>query len=106
MRCRSMLGWVVGSSCQAYRATQRARLAELDSLRQGQRLSPVDGIRLAAHIIFPGIRTGFAATTGLLFTTECTADLRAGRADVDIGDTAIATVRGQELLGAVEALGE
>ena len=99
--------WV---GCEVYHAKRivpyEAGLAELDSLSQRQVLPPVDGIRLAAHVIFPSIRTRFAATTGLLFAAECTADLRAGRADVDIGDTAIATVRGQELLGAVEALGE
>ncbi len=51
--------------------------AECDALRQRQIVRPVDGIRLAAHVGLPRIRTGFAPAAGFFFAAERAADFRA-----------------------------
>ena len=47
-------------------ALQKALQVELDALGQRQRIRIVDGVGLAAHVDLPRIRTGFAATAGVL----------------------------------------
>src|SRR5690606_34616299 len=72
---------------------------ELDPLRQRQLRRPVDGVRLAAHVLLPRIRTRLAAAAGFLFATEGAADLRTAGADVDVGDAAVGARVGEEFLG-------
>ena len=49
---------------------------ELHSLRQVNFTAPIEGIGLAPHVGFPGIRTGLTTSAGLLFAAEGTADFR------------------------------
>ena len=70
---------------------------ELDALGQGQLARVVDGVGGAAHVGFPGVGAGFAATAGFLLATEGAADLGARGADVDVGDAAVGG--GQEAFG-------
>ena len=57
---------------------QRLRLrVELDSLRQVNLATPIEGIGLTPHIEFPRIRAGFTTSAGLLFAAEGAADFRA-----------------------------
>jgi len=67
---------------------------ELNTLRQGQLVTPVDGIGLAAHICLPAIRAAFTATTRFLFTTKGTTSTY-----VDVGYTAITARCREELFG-------
>src|SRR5690606_32769336 len=79
---------------------------ELDALGQRQRVGPVDGVGLAAHVGAPGVGAGLAAAAGFLLAAERAADLRTRGADVDVGDAAIRTGGRQELLRRLQALGE
>src|SRR5690606_12059806 len=79
---------------------------ELDALRQRQRVRPVDGVGLPAHIGPPRIRARFPATAGFLLAAEGAADLGAGGADVDVGDAAVRAGRREELLRGLDAVGE
>src|SRR4051794_1411969 len=63
---------------------------ETDPLRQRQCVAVVDGIGRAPHVGLPCIRSRFASAAGFLLAAERAADFRAARADVDIGDAAIA----------------
>src|SRR5262249_51747528 len=76
-----------------------ATSAERDALRQWKVLRVIDRHRLAAHIHLPGIAATFPSAAGFLFATEGAADFGAARADVHVGDAAIAAVSGEELLG-------
>ena len=73
-----------------------SRSAKLNTLRQGQLRGVVDGHGLPAHVGFPTITAAFAAATGFLFATESAPDFRAARADVYIGNAAIAAARGEK----------
>src|SRR5262245_31902051 len=79
---------------------------KLDALRQGQIRRIVDGVCLAAHVIFPGIAAALASAPGFLFPTERAANFRAARAGVDVGNPAIAAARAQEFLRLAEIVGE
>src|SRR6185369_1026812 len=79
---------------------------ELHSLRERQRGSPVDGAGLAAHVGFPGVGAGFAASSGLFLSSEGAADLGSRGSDVDVGDAAVAAGRGEEALGGAHVEGE
>jgi hypothetical protein len=57
-----------------------------------------------AHVGRQGVRPGFAPATGFLLSAERPADLRSGRADVDIGDFAVGF--GQEPLRLAQVGGE
>jgi len=50
---------------------------KLDSLGQREFTRPVDRVRLAAHVAFPGVRARFATTAGFLLATEGAADFGA-----------------------------
>src|SRR3546814_17222299 len=63
-------------------------------------------MRLPPHVGPPCIRTRFAAAAGFLLATEGAADLGAGGADVDVGDAAVRTRGGQELLRRLQVVGE
>lgn len=62
----------------------------------------VDVLRLASHVYFPGIRTGFTASAGFLLAPECAADLGAAGPHVDICDPAIRPGCRQKCLGFAE----
>src|SRR6476660_2884790 len=64
---------------------------EPDALRQRQLTRVVDGAGLAAHVALPGIGAALAPAASVLLAAEGTADLGAGRSDVDVSDTAIGT---------------
>ena len=57
----------------------RVLFAELDTLRERQVLRPVDGVGLATHISFPGVRTRFPAATGLFLAAKRAAKRAAAR---------------------------
>src|SRR5690606_11752239 len=80
--------------------------AELDALRQRQVARVVDGVGGAAHVVAPGVGTGFAAAARFFFTTEGAADFRAGRADVDVGNAAVGTGGRQEGFSFAQVVGE
>src|SRR4051794_7164896 len=61
-----------------------------NALRQRQILAVVDRVGGAAHVVFPGVGAGFASAAGALFAAEGSADLGTARADVHVGDPAIA----------------
>src|SRR5688572_31270125 len=56
----------------------------------------VDRVRHAAHVGFPSVGAGLAAAAGDFFAAERAADLRAARANVDVGDAAVAAGRREE----------
>src|SRR3954471_24701522 len=66
---------------------------EPDPLRERQLGRPVDGVRLPAHVQLPAVAARLAAAAGFLLTTERTADLSAGGADVHVRDPAIRAAR-------------
>src|SRR5690606_18362078 len=72
--------------------------AELHSLGEREFGGVVDRVGGPAHIGLPGVRAGFPSTAGLLLPAERAADLRARGADIDIGDSAIRAVHGEESL--------
>ena len=71
---------------------------ELYSLSKGQLRAVVDRVGLAAHVGFPGVGAGLPPAARFLLTAESPPDLRAARADVHIGNSAIAPGNGQEAL--------
>src|SRR5690242_11280017 len=79
---------------------------EFDSLRQRQRIRPVDRIGLSAHVDLPCVGAGFTAAAGFLFAAERAADLGTRGADVDVGDAAVGTGRRKEALGRLHIVGE
>ena len=79
---------------------------ELDALRERQLAAPVDRVGLAAHVGLPGIRAGLASAAGVLLAAERAADLRAGGAEVDVGDAAVAAGGRQEGLRVLQPVGE
>ena len=66
---------------------------ELDSLRQWQLTSPVNGVSLTSHVSLPAVGTCFAATASLFFATECATNFCPRGADVDVGDTTVGACR-------------
>src|SRR5699024_4426127 len=74
-------------------------LRELDSLGQRKLGGVIHRVGGAAHICAPGIRSGFPAPAGGLFTAERSADLGARRTDIDVGDPAVRSTRGHKPLG-------
>ena len=72
----------------------------------GSSIGVVDGVRGAAHVRLPRVRPRLAAAAGLLLAAERAADLRAGGADVDVGDAAVGAVGGEEPLGLALVGGE
>ena len=69
---------------------------ETDVLGECQAAGVVDGVGGRPHVGAPGVRAGFAAAAGLLLAAERATDLGAGGADVDVGDSAVGTLRGKE----------
>ena len=61
----------------------------------GRSVRVVHRVGGAAHVGLPGVRAGLAAAAGLFLAAERAADLRAGRADVDVGDAAVGPVGGR-----------
>src|SRR5579862_1806292 len=86
----------VRSACGA---VARSLHSELDSLRQRQLRRPINGVGLAAHVGFPGIAAGFAASAGLLLPAKGAPNLSAAGADIDIGNAAIAAAVTEEGFG-------
>src|ERR1051326_8610519 len=82
------------------------RLPKYDALRQGQLFRVINGYGLPAHIRFPGVGPAFAAASGFFFSAKGSADLCAPRADIDVGDTAIAAAARQKLLRFPEVIGK
>src|ERR1700730_18336661 len=66
---------------------------ELDALSQGKLAAPVHRVGLTAHVRLPGVRARLAASAGILLSAERTASVRPGRAEVDVGDAAVAAGR-------------
>ena len=60
-------------------------VTKLDPLCQRQLGAPVDCVGLAAHVSFPGVGAGFAATAGFFFAAEGSVDLSPAGANVDVG---------------------
>ena len=81
-------------------------LSEFDPLRQRQFLRPVDGVGLAPHVSLPGVGARLAPAARLFFAAERAADLRARRADVDVGYAAIRTGRGEKGLRLAQRVGK
>src|SRR5258708_11987898 len=79
---------------------------EAGALGWGEVGAVVDGVGGSAHVLFPGVGAGFAASSGFFFAAEGSANLCAGGADVDVGDAAIGAGGGEELLGLAEVHGE
>src|SRR2546430_747818 len=79
---------------------------ELDSLSQRQLAAPVDRVGLAAHVGLPGVRAGLTAPARILLAAEGAADFRAGRADIDVGDAAIAARPREKQLRVSQTIGE
>src|SRR5215218_362262 len=79
---------------------------ELHPLRERQVGAPVDRAGLAAHVGFPGVGAGFAASSGLLLSSEGSADLGSRGADVHVGDAAVTARGGQETLRRAHVQGE
>src|SRR6185312_8713857 len=71
--------------------------SELHPLGQRQLAGIIDGIGTLAHVGPPRVRAGLPSAAGFLLAAERAADLRPGRADVDIGDSAVGF--GQESFG-------
>ena len=99
--------WSVSKRSKRGRRPSCSRLfPKRNPLRQRQRVRPVDRVRLPAHVGFPRVGSGLAAAAGFLFAAERAADLGARRADVDVGDAAVRSARGEELFSRAHALGE
>lgn len=64
-------------------------LLELDTLSERQFSAVVDGNSHAAHVLLPAVRTGFATSTSLLFTTKGATNFSAVRGQVDVDETAV-----------------
>ena len=60
-------------------------------------MAVIDRGGLPAHVGFPRIAAALAAAAGFLLAPKRAANFRAARADVYIGDAAIAAARGQKL---------
>ena len=89
---------------RASRPIRRVRRhVEPDSLRERQVAAPVDRVRLPAHVGLPRVRARLAAAAGLLLAAERAADLGARRADVHVGDAAIAARRREKRFGGAHA---
>src|SRR6478736_3761309 len=80
--------------------------AELDALRQWQLGREVDRVRRTPHVRLPGVRSGLSTSPGLLLAPEGAADLRAGRAEVDVRDAAVRACGRDEPLGLADVQGE
>src|SRR5690242_19823922 len=81
---------VPGAARRVQASTPQLNLCpERDPLRERERRRPVDGVRLAAHVDLTVVGAGLAAAARLLLAAERTADLRARRADVHVGDAAV-----------------
>src|SRR5690349_10991801 len=85
---------------QLYRST------ELDALRQRKFRAVVDRCGLPSHVNLPRVAAALATAAGFLLAAERAADLRAARADVHVGDAAIAAARRDEQLRFVHVVGE
>src|SRR5690606_31772549 len=68
--------------------------------------APVDRSCLSPHVRLPAIRTGFAAAARVFFAAERASDLRAGRADVDVRDAAVAADCRKKPLCVLQAIRE
>lgn len=79
---------------------------EAYSLGQWKLGAVVDGVGGAAHVLLPGIGAGFAATAGLFFAAEGSADFGARGAYVDVGDAAVGAGGGEELFSFAQVHGE
>src|SRR4051812_32144021 len=79
---------------------------EVDALRERKLAPVVDRVGGAAHIALPRIRAGFPPAAGLLLAAEGAADLRAGGADVHVGDAAVRAGRGEKQLRFADVGGE
>ena len=102
---------VVGSGCgrtavRFCRADHKFKVVDfsssstkLDALGERQFGGIIHRDGLAAHVSFPAVAAAFASAAGVFLAAERAADLRAARADVHVGDAAIAAGRGDKLLG-------
>src|SRR5512138_1029663 len=86
----------------AMRGRSRRRYVERDALRERQAVAVVDRVGRPAHVALPRVRSRFTAAAGVLLAAEGAADLRAGGPDVDIGDAAVASRRGEKDLGLLQ----
>ena len=65
----------------------------------GRSVAMVDRAGLPSHVGFPRIRARLAASSGGLLAAEGPADLRARRADVHVGDSAVRSLGRKESFG-------
>src|SRR2546425_1001883 len=72
-------------------------LTKHNPLCQGQFRRVIDRDGLPAHVVLPGIAAALASAAGFLLAPEGAADLRAARAEVDVGQAAIAAAAGKKL---------
>src|SRR5687768_12452666 len=89
-----------------YTARKSESHVEGDALREREVLGVIDRVRRAAHVVLPRVRARLAAAAGGFLAAERAADLRAARADVDVGDAAVRARRREELLGLAHVAGE
>src|SRR5579864_6153500 len=75
---------------------------ETDTLGQRERIAVVDRVGSPAHVDLPDVGARLAAASGFLLTAECASDLRAGRANVDVGDAAVRAFGGQKSLSLLQ----
>src|SRR5581483_8455299 len=66
----------------------------------------IDRHRLAARVAFPTVAAAFASAAGVFFPAERAADFRAARADIHIGNAAIASATGKKLLRLAQIIRE
>ena len=79
---------------------------KFDALRKGKLGTVINSVGLATHVGLPRVGTGLASPARFLLSTEGSTDLRTGRTDVDVGDTAVGTFGGQEALRRLDGVGE
>src|SRR3981081_2503499 len=72
---------------------------EPHALRKRQLFSIAYRVGGPAHVGLPAVGARFAPSPGFFFAAEGAADLGSGGSDVDVGDAAVRSRRGQETLG-------
>src|ERR1700733_10335712 len=72
---------------------------ELHALGERQIGSVVHCSRRASHVTFPRIRASLAPEARFFLAPEGATNLRAGRADIDVRNTAVRPTHGEEALG-------
>ena len=79
----------VGRCAGKFSSNTQCSKIKVNTLCEWQVFTPVNRIRLSSHVCFPRVAARFAAAAGFFFAAKCTANFRAGSADIDIRDAAI-----------------